>query len=258
MVAGGMAAVCALAAGAGAAAQDEWNTAKSTHFVVYYNNAPEDFIRRLQEDAEEKYNSIADSLGFLRYNFWLWDERAQIYVYDSPEEYHAATGRPPWVGGDVLPRKKLIRTFVHARDFIESVLPHELAHVIFREFVGFDNPAVPRWLDEGVATYQEKEHYAATRPLLKRALHDGEFVPLVELETAASDVMFSEDSAGLYYIEAFGIVDFLIGEYGKDAFVIFCQNLRDKKNLRRAIASAYPFQGLVELDAAWQKELKNK
>lgn len=60
----------------------------------------------------------------------------------------------------------------------------------------------------------------------------------------------------LFYAEAFSIVDFLIKEFGKDKFVLFCQNLRDKMGLERAIAATYPFSSIQELGLAWQKFLE--
>ena len=50
--------------------------------------------------------------------------------------------------------------------------------------------------------------------------------------------------------------DYLIKEYGKDNFVLFCQNLRDKKDLRRALCLVYPFSGLQDFGEAWQRYLK--
>lgn len=71
------------------------------------------------------------------------------------------------------------------------------------------------------------------------------------------DLRLSQDaeSVSLYYAEASSIVDYLIKEFGRDSFVLFCQNLRDKKNLERALASSYPFSNLKNLDEAWQKYL---
>lgn len=251
--------VCAaLCAGAAvcAAAPEEWRTEKSTHFIVYYKSAPGDFVSRITENAEYSYNSIADDLGLTRFNFWLWEERAQIYIYDSAEEYQSATGKPAWVGGDTSPSEKVIRTYVYAPHFFESVLPHEMGHIIYRELVGFMNFAVPRWLEEGVATHQEKSQYAGSKPALQNAIREGTFIPLAELENTGPQILFSNDAAQMFYMEAYSIVDFLLTQYGKDAFVTFSQNLRDKKNLPRAVASAYPFGTLAELDRTWQEYLK--
>ncbi|MCX5706723.1 MAG: hypothetical protein NTW13_03560 [Candidatus Omnitrophica bacterium] len=56
-----------------------------------------------------------------------------------------------------------------------------MSHIIFREFVGFNNPAVPLWLEEGVASYQEKSKYLTARVLIKEAIVKGNFMSLEKL-----------------------------------------------------------------------------
>lgn len=240
-----------------AAADEDWRISKGTHFIVYYANAPEDFIRQVIDRSEDYYNKIADDLGFRRYNFWLWDNRAKIYVYDNARDYQSASGLPAWSAGAVKARPKIIQTFPGAKGFFETILPHELGHIIFREFVGFDNPAIPLWLDEGVASYQEKSKYALADDWIREAIKKGNFMSLEKLSHFASGPLVNKNTIQLFYFESFSIVDFLIREFGRDNFVFFCQNLRDKKDLNRAIASIFRFSNLQELDSAWQKYLQN-
>jgi len=234
----------------------DWQISKSTHFVIHYKNAPETFIKELTDKAEEYYNKIAEDLGFMRYNFWLWDNRAKIYIYDDEKDYRISTGEPGWSAGSSEMASKTIQTFPYATGFFETTLPHEMGHIIFREFVGFDNPAVPNWLDEGVASCQQRSKQGpGERLVIKEAISKNKFMNLEDL--SRMDLRLSQDaeSVSLYYAEASSIVDYLIKEFGRDSFVLFCQNLRDKKNLERALASSYPFSNLKNLDEAWQKYL---
>jgi hypothetical protein len=238
-----------------AAQNNKWETLKGTHFIAYYQNAPKEFIEQLIDKAESYYNEIATNLGFNRYNFWLWDNRAKIYIYDSAADYASATSQPSWSSGSTLMAAKLIHTYPNAQNFLTETLPHEMGHIIFREFVGFNNYAVPLWLDEGVASYQQKSRSPLTNSLLKEAMRKGNFIKLQDLSgfnlLRTSDVALVQ----LFYSEAFSIVNFLVKEFGKDKFVLFCQNLRDKGNLERALASAYPFSNLKELGSAWERYL---
>jgi len=239
-----------------AQAQEKWNITKSTHFIVHYKNAPNNFIDDLISKSEEYYDRIAESLGFTRFNFWLWDNRANIYIYDNAEQYQKATSQPSWSAGAAIPSQKIIHTFPYAQGFFDTILPHEMAHIIFREFVGFDNTAIPLWLDEGVASYQEKSRYDSAMRTVKRALAEGKFVPLERLNVTNPSLSLNMESAQIFYAEAVSIVDFLIKEYGRENFVGFCQYLRDKKNLERSVSLIYPFSNLKELGDAWQKYLK--
>jgi len=242
------------------AAQDNtaWNTEKSTHFIVYYKIAPQDFIKQLIERSEEYYNKIADNLGFMRFNFWLWDNRAKIYIYDDAKSYQTSTGHPSWSAGCAIARQKTIQTFPYARGFFETILPHEMGHIIFREFVGFDNSAVPLWLEEGVASYQEDYRRSMSNTLVRDSIKKGTFMDLKKLNDFSPKSEKDNLVVNIFYSEAVSLVDYLIKEFGKDKFVLFCQNLRDKRDFQRAIASVYPFSNTGELDLAWQKYLKNE
>lgn len=238
--------------------QDNWRTLKGTHFIVYYKSASDDFIRKLIDQAEEDYDRIAEKLGFRRYNFWLWDNRAKIYIYDNAEDFQAATAQPSWSGGSVSPRDKIIHSFPYAQKFFDTILPHEMGHIIFREFVGFDNSAIPLWLDEGVASFQEDFRSVWAKELLRKALSEHKLIGLSELSALNPHLMRDTSAVDLFYAEAVSVIDYLIKRFGQDTFVSFCQALRDKKDLKKAIASVYPFSNLNELDKAWQKYLRNE
>ncbi|MBU1125749.1 MAG: hypothetical protein KKC84_06965 [Candidatus Omnitrophica bacterium] len=240
------------------AQEDSWQSHKSTHFVILYRHAPEQFIKQLVDSAEDYYNRIADDLGFTRFNFWLWDNRAKIYIYDNAQEYKAHSGQPAWSAGYARIRQKAIYTFVSAQGFFDTILPHEMGHIIFREFVGFYNRAVPLWLDEAVASYQQKSRYLLDADVkVKNALRQGNFLSLSSLQS-----MMPKDEAHstveLFYAESFSLLQFLMKEFGKDSFVLFCQNLRDKKDLDRALASAYPYSNLAALEEAWKTYLRTR
>lgn len=237
-------------------AEDDWRIAKSTHFIIHYKGAPEEFLTTLAERAEDYYDKIAEDLGFRRYNFWLWDNRAKIYIYDDASSYQAATAQPSWSMGSALPKDKVIHAFVGQKKFFDVVLPHEIGHIIFREFVGFDNPAIPLWLDEAVASYQEKSQALQAHQQVRKAIEKGTFIPLEKLCGINQILMFDQASVNLFYAEGRSIIDYLIKEFGKDNFVRFCQDLRDRKNLERALASSYGFKNIQELEQAWQRYLK--
>jgi len=234
-------------------AQEPWNVEKSTHLLVYYKSADKSFVQEVIDRAEEYYNRIADSLGFRRYDFWLWDNRAKIYIYDDSKQYQQETGQPAWSSGAAQPQSKIIYTFPYAKGFFETVLPHEMGHIIFREFVGFQNPSVPTWLEEGVASYQESSKYALANVLVKESLKDNSFIGIERLNALRPHMLSDERQVRLFYSEAVSIVNYLIKEFGSDKFVLFCQELRDKKDFLRAMSYSYPFSDLEEFQTAWLK-----
>lgn len=224
--------------------------------MVYYKNALEDFIRRLTEKSEDYYDRIAQELGFRRYDFWLWDNRAKIYIYDDAKSYQDATGQPVWSVGCALAGEKTIHSYPYAEGFFETTLPHEMGHIIFREFVGFNNHAIPTWLEEGVASYQETSRRETASKIVEEAMKNGNFINLQRLATLNPQFMPDRGLVNLFYAESLSIVDYLIKNFGSDSFVTFCQALRDKKDFARALSSSYNFSNVRELDEAWLKYIE--
>ncbi|MFH1198884.1 MAG: peptidase MA family metallohydrolase [Candidatus Omnitrophota bacterium] len=236
----------------------KWKEYKSDHFIVHYKNASEDFIQQVASSSEQYYNNISDDLGFRRFNFWLWDNRANIYIYDNAADYQAVSGMPSWSAGASLPQSKAIYSYPNAQGFLDTVLPHEMGHIIFREFVGINNYAIPLWLEEGVASYQMKTKYSGASQSLQEAIKSGTFMPLDQLSAVDIRTSSDEKKVRLFYNEAYSAVDYMIQRFGRDKFVTFCQNLRDNKDLNRAIASVYSFEGLKDLSAAWKQAILNE
>jgi len=239
------------------AQNQDWRVFKSTHFLVYYHQAGEDLLNQLTQKAEEYYNEITDEFGFNRFDFWTWDNRAKIYLFDTQEEYRKVNSDLDWSIGLVTVSKKCIQSYVAAPGFLNNVLAHELAHIIFREMVGFNNPAVPLWLEEGVATFQERQskNQSVKSYLAGKGTQTNGFMSLNQLNSF--DLMHAKDKqlVELFYLESYSLVNYLIKEFGKDKFVLFCQCLRDYRDLARALRLSYSFDSLQEFENSWKAHI---
>lgn len=235
-----------------------WQQFKSTHFLVFYNGASEDLLNRLTEKAEGYYNEIADLLGLNRFNYWTWDNRARIYLFDTFEEYKKASNNLDWSVGLVTIGNKSIRSYLTAPGLLDNVLAHELAHIIFREMVGFDNFAVPLWLEEGVATFHERRpDQESVKRYLVVKLRTNTLMSLNQLYSF--DLMHTKDKLAIksFYLESYSLVNYLIKIFGKDKFVSFCQYLRDHRDLTRALRSTYSFDSLLEFENSWKSYISS-
>ncbi|MEM4155647.1 MAG: hypothetical protein QXQ38_02855, partial [Archaeoglobaceae archaeon] len=114
-----------------------WQEKKGEHFIIYFSSlSEENFAKEVLDKAEKYYQEIAVDLGYPRYKeFWLWDKRVKIYIYPDQEAFLKATGQPSWSHGVAEYATKKISSFLGSKDFLDSVLPHEIAHLIFRDFV---------------------------------------------------------------------------------------------------------------------------
>jgi len=228
-----------------------WQIKKSKHFVVYFQEASPGYLNQLVRKAEYYYQSITDYLGFRRFDFWTWENRCKIYFYPSRSVYLDDTGNLSWTRAHVHVIKKEMSTYIGQERFFDTILPHELGHIIFREFVGYKT-RLPLWLDEGVACMQEAE--SQKRSSLARALvKQGNYIPLAELSSMRD---YNSIIPAVFYSQAASIVDFLLRRFGRERFVLLCRRLRDGQDWQEALKSIYRFEDLGELEKLWIANLK--
>ena len=247
-------ALCLLLAGAlppvvQAADDVAWNKLSSTHFIILYSGDESELPRTVAERAEACYQTIAADLGYTRYQkFWLWDNRVKILVYPTAAAFTAACQAPAWAVGRASVERHEIAGFRQGHDaFLDSLLPHELSHLILGDFIGREH--IPLWLNEGFAQWEQF-----------RARPEREGLPLRTFrlkDLMTMDIRQEADPArvSLFYTQSASLVGFLIRTRGGEAFGAFCRGLRDGKSCEAALAAAYPgdITSLETLEEKWLK-----
>lgn len=235
----------------------EWKEYKRQHFIIYYKKAPFDFVKTVDRASEQYYVEITRNLGFTRYKGWNWDDRAKIYIYNDMNDYVESGKQAGWSHGSAYPKDRTIRTFPSSHGFFDSTLPHELGHIIFREFIGF-KARVPSWFEEGVAMYQEKAKRWGAHDTVRKAIEDGTFKPLSELSITRLRNRTSRGLVNLFYAESASIVNFMISEMGEQRFVHLCRKLKDGGPFAWALDSVYSrLKNVDDLNDAWVKYLED-
>ncbi len=229
----------------------EFREEKSHHFVVYYyEGIPEEFADKTLEYCERYYREITDRLGYNRFDFWTWDDRAIVYIYPDKETYLKEVRQAKWSGGAASPIEKTIWAFPHMAGFFDSLLPHEIGHIIFREVIG-PRARVPLWLEEGVACYQEEARRFGASGIASKAIRENKFIPLDKLSQIDVRRLENREEVNLFYIEAVSVIDFLITKYGRSSFAEFCRELRSGKSFDTALHYAFDIRDLNELNDLW-------
>ncbi|MBI4358372.1 MAG: hypothetical protein HY584_03650 [Candidatus Omnitrophica bacterium] len=249
--------LCAVALGcvlAVSSAAQEWKELKGDHFIIYYVG-DDRFANEVLREAERYYRQISVDLGYERYsNFWQWEKRAKIYIYPTQEDFLKETGRQGWSHGFANFDTREILSYAWKDQFLESLLPHEITHLIFRDYVGFKGE-IPLWLDEGVAQWEEPGKRAIVRGTMKSVLRSRKGFSLKDLTEVDIRNANLEQSVQMFYIQAASLVDFLVEEHGADNFISFCRQLRDGKSLNEALRFTYPtkIRSLNELEEQWKR-----
>lgn len=268
----------AVAGVACSAAAAEWKEKSGDHFIVFYSG-DDQFAREVLRKAENYYREIASGLGYPRYSdFWLWDDRVKIYIYPDHQTFVNSTGESSRSHGVADYRGKQVMSYAWSEGFVESLLPHEIAHLIFRDFVGFRGE-VPAWLDEGVAQWSEKDKRPYLRALVKKQFADSSLLTVDDMmsinlrrlmesdnrvyirptrdKEGDQSVLFLDSEAiiNAYYLQGFSFVDYLITRFGTDSFTVFCRQLRDGKSMEGALRQAYGtyIKDLPEFEKRWRE-----
>ncbi|MBN3039796.1 MAG: hypothetical protein JW867_01575 [Candidatus Omnitrophica bacterium] len=253
-----------------------WQEKKGDHFIVYYLKGDSSFAKQVLRKAEKDYVRIARSFGYSRHsNFWTWDNRVRIYIYPDKDSYVKGTGMPQWSGGSAFYQEKIIASYSRSEQFLYSILPHEMGHLIFRDFVGFKGE-VPLWLDEGVAQWSEKSRIEEIKQVMDVFVDEGNILSLkdltqIDIRKVKKDDNVSYENAlavssnkplmalrgdeliRLFYYQAGSLVSFMAERYGIDKFSQFCRKLRDGESLDGALKAAYApgIGNLDDLEQAW-------
>jgi hypothetical protein len=241
-----------------AAMQTGWNKKESRHFIVYYRNAEKSFVKKVIKESEKNYRDIVKSLSLGSSGQWTHDDRAKIYIFDDRQQFHSNTSQPEWSDGSSIQRFKTIFSFLGAKKFFDTVLPHEIAHIVFREYVGFGNRNVPAWLEEGLASYHERIDRSRADEIFKDPRERDSFIRFQELSKIRSRSLRDDPDVDIFFAQSLSIVNFLLTEFGKKRFRIFCRGLKEGMDMDKSLAAAYSFKEISELEEAWQAYLKRK
>lgn len=225
---------------------------KGDHFIVFYRQE-KTFAEDVLRASEGYYRSIADNLGYARFdNFWTWENRVKIFIFSGRDEFLANTRSPGWSEGFANYEHKVIVGYSAVDGFIDRVLPHEIAHLIFRDYVGM-HENIPIWLDEGVALSQEKGRRKELFELVAVAVQKNAFIPLEVVVQVKSESVIHPQAVALFYAEATATIEFLLEKFRRDKFVDFCRNLRDGYGVDESLRRTYRQDGIESL-----KDLETK
>src|SRR5262249_49317427 len=137
-----------------------------------------------------------------------------------------------------------------ARDAVEAVLPHEVAHVVLAG--QFAAHGVPRWVDEGVAVLTEPraqvERHFRDLPRLRRGGQLVRATQLLNLKDSPERRYY-----GSFYAQSVSLVDLLVQEKGPLTFTRFVRD-GQRDGYGPALRRHYGWD-LSELERRWQRHV---
>ncbi len=184
-------------------------------------------------------------------------EPLDVYVYATQEDLGGALfiGGQDWVGGHANPKLGVALVAVAPGPGqgieMETLIPHELAHIVLYERTGESYHNLPAWLREGLASlaelYPDPDYVGALRQA-------SENNTLIAIDKLCDDFPLDASNAYLAYAESQSFVRFLRDSSGTSGLLSLISAYSDGLNCEQGVVRALG-TSLSTLDANWRKSV---
>jgi hypothetical protein len=232
-----------------------WRTVSSTHFNVHTDSSQGQY-EPLVAQLEATYATLSGTF----FN-GIAIPKVEAILFANRDDFEEIIG--PGMGGVFVPRVGSDGVLVLPYNEWTRALNETAAHELTHRFTRSAYPRLPRWLDEGLATYLGSVDIRDTSvrfgaPPLGSSLEYevGGTVPLENLIASSRNQLYGPGAA-VYYTTAWALVHYLInGERGAryrrfPAFLAAVNQAGGTPSATRAVLQAiYPEQTPAQLDEA--------
>jgi hypothetical protein len=231
-----------------------WKTLEGKVVRVHWTEGDQAFGQRALKIGDDAVAATAQLLGVTE------SDPIDFFIYADQPSFYDALGPATRenVGGQAHPDIRTLFALITPDEinasWVESVVPHELTHVVFATAV--DNPyhAPPHWLNEGLAVYLSDGYQDSDRSQVRAAARDGSIIPLDGLAGAFPT---TRDRFFLAYAESVSAVDRIVRVAGRDALVKLIRSYGDGVSDDDAFRAALGTD-VAGFEADWLGELGAK
>src|SRR6478736_2518295 len=152
-----------------------WQTYRSTHFVIYFYDREEPQLQKVASFAESAYDDISRALNF------QIPKAINIIYYTTHSEFEQTNTLgafiPEGIGAFALPtRNRMVLPVDESDEKLQKLIAHELTHVFQFEILFNGNyiramtTNAPQWFLEGMASYFGNDEDNKDRMVLRDAV----------------------------------------------------------------------------------------
>ena len=229
-----------------------YKTYESPHFLVkaYANETTVAY----SVICEQNYNRVMSDVGL--YSFAPF-KPYNIVVYKNADEYMKKTNQPIWSGGISYGNAIL----VYESPGSPAILAHEMTHLIFNEFMGLANSKDFKWINEGLAVYEETRASVSSKATYSQRVatmvvpNPIPFSQMINLAPEGEQTAVVER----WYAQVNSVISFMINEGGTLGFSIFITKLKAGATPDAAAGLAFPglWKNTGEIEKAWLLHIKS-
>jgi len=214
----------------------DWQTLENERLTLYWYEGDDDFGQQLFDRANVALDTLATDVGIALEN------PIKIFIYANHNDLLGAisTSAQEWTGGQAFTTYGVVVIGVNPQqlDWGLRATTHEMSHLVIHQAT--DNPykGLPRWLDEGIAVYNENTEQLVDdfAPIFDQAVEKNQ---LMTLRSLASPFPADPYEANLAYGQSGAVVKFIIETYGSKAMsellAIFAEGALDDEALEKAL-----------------------
>jgi LPXTG-motif cell wall-anchored protein len=228
-----------------------WQTVEGKVVRAHWYEGDAAFGRKVLQIGD---NAIADTSKLLGVTE---SEPIDFYVYADQSKFYDALGPGARenVGGEAHADIRTMFALITPADinaaWVETVVPHELTHLVFATAIANPYHEPPHWLNEGLAVYLSEGYAQSYRNSVSDAIHAKSIIPLAGLAGAFPTTY---DRFLLGYGESVSAVDFIVRTYGRDALVGLIRSYAKGVSDDEAFSTAFGVD-TAGFEAAWLKDL---
>lgn len=186
----------------------------SERLTVYWYNGGKAFGDSLFRQANKALNQLEEDVGV------SIDRPLKIFIYGTHDDLLSAlsVSSQEWTGGVAYSDYGVVVIGVRTDnlDWGLKAMTHELTHLVIHQAT--DNPYsdIPRWLDEGLAVYNESPE-GLDEQFNERFTQAVTTDSLMTLQTLSSTFPADSDAANLAYGQSGAVIHFILETYGSEA-----------------------------------------
>jgi hypothetical protein len=224
-----------------------WESATEGNVSVYWYAGSRSSAESSLAIARETLDRMSALLGV------TVDYPVKVWIYDSYADMLAALPRSSEAHEQrvvVAGERVASDTVLMQGEGADDTLRHELTHVVTK--VAGEGPygGLPAWLDEGTAMYAQSEPGEGFTSALNGAVERDSLLSVRSMTAPTGD----PSKVGLFYGEAWSLVDFLIGTYGPAKFAELFATFKEGSTVDKALLKVYGFDQ-DGLEDAWRASL---
>lgn len=202
-----------------------WQETDVQQFQIKYYNSDDAEVQALRAGVDKAVKRLTSNLGGAPtkpITLWIYKDANAFKSALPPDTYE-------WVGGIAFPdihQGMFVVTDAQDNTLIRD-MPHEMSHLVLHELTD-GGISIPRWLDEGLAVYNQEYHEGELSYQLRQALKNHQILRLSEIEDR-----FPSDSnqAYLAYAQSWDLVTYMYNTFGQAKMHTLVKYMGNSSNL---------------------------